>query len=221
MKENKKIAVILCGSGYLDGSEIRESILVLLALSNASANVSIFAPDAFQTDVINNLTGKAQGEPRNMLVESARIARGEVRSLSELNTNEFDGVIMPGGFGAAKNLSDFASKGSQGSARKDLSAILNQFHNEKKPIGALCIAPAVVGLAFKNKNFSMTLGQAGEAAAELEKLGHKHVVKSASEAHIDSENKIVTTPAYMIDEAPLSEIFKGVTSLVNEVIRLA
>lgn len=221
MNENKSIAVVLCGSGYLDGSEIREAVLTLLALSTEKVTVECFAPDAFQNDVVNHLTGQNENSQRNMLTEAARIARGDIKSLSDLKVENHSSIIIPGGFGAAKNLCDFAIKGSSGSVRKDLSALLNEFYDQKKPIGAICIAPAVVALAFKNKNFKLTLGQSCEASQEIEKLGHTHVEKKTSEVLVDLENKIITTPAYMYDDGELSEIFMGITTLVKEVIKLS
>lgn len=221
----KKIAVVLCGSGYLDGSEIRESVATLWALSEQAAKtplqVQCFAPDAEQHDVMNCLTGQAMPEKRNMLVEAARIARGAVLPVSELLAAEYDAVVLPGGYGAAKNLCTFAFKGSQGSVRPELQKILTSFHAAKKPIGAICISPALVALAFRGQGFELTVGAAGEAAGEIEKLGHRHVVCAANGCHVDSVNRVVTTPAYMYDDAPLHEIFEGIRKLVGEVVRLA
>jgi enhancing lycopene biosynthesis protein 2 len=218
----KKIAVILCGSGFKDGSEIRESVGVLWALSAQNASVQCFAPDAPQFDVVNSLTGDTvKDESRNMLVESARIARGQVKPLIALNPNDFDAVIIPGGFGAAKNLCTFALKGAQGTVLPELDKILHDFHAQRKPIGAVCIAPAILALAFKGKNFELTVGEKCEAEQEIEKLGHRHVVRKANDFHVDKGNKIVTTPAYMYDEAPLHEIFTGIQKLVKEVVSLS
>ncbi len=216
--KNKKIAVILCGSGYKDGSEIRESVLTLLALSEEGASVQCFAPDDLQFDVVNCLTGDTiKGETRNMLVESARIARANVLPIQKLNASEFDGIILPGGFGAAKNLCDFAFKGSEGSVRPDLMSVLKDFHTHKKPIGAICIAPAIIALAFKGEGLSLTLGEESDAA-EIIKLGHNHIVCPASECVIDRPHKIVCTPAYMYDNASLADIFKGIKSLTREIL---
>ncbi|MGZ3789464.1 MAG: isoprenoid biosynthesis glyoxalase ElbB [Bacteriovorax sp.] len=219
MKHQKKIAVILCGSGYKDGSEIRESVFTLLSLSERNAKIQCFAPDALQTDVVNCLTGEVmKNESRHMLVESARIARGEVLSLSQLKHAEFDGLILPGGFGAAKNLCNFAFKGSGGETRSDLAQVLKDFHDAHKPIGAICIAPAIVALAFKGLGFKLTVGESSETSLELEKCGHTHEVCLPSKCVLDRENKIVTTPAYMYDDAPMAEIFKGIDELVKEVL---
>lgn len=217
----KKIAVILCGSGFRDGSEIRESVAVLWALSASGVQADCFAPDAQQKDVVNCLTNKtAEGESRNLLVEAARIARGKIAPLSQLFPSQYHAVIIPGGFGVAKNLCTFALQGSQGTIRSDVKDILMQMHDQRKPIGAVCIAPAVVALAFKGKNFELTVGESGETASEIEKLGHKHVPAKANECHVDKINRIVSTPAYMYDSAPLHEVFTGIQKLVNEVVAM-
>lgn len=217
----KKAAVILCGSGFKDGSEIRESVGVLWALSEQGVNVSIFAPDEPQTDVVNCLTGEeVKGESRNQLVEAARIARGAVKPITQLKSDGFDFLVIPGGFGAAKNLCTFAKEGSAGKVHAQVKRVLEDFYGAGKPIGAVCIAPAILALAFKGKGLELTLGAAGEAATEIEKLGHKHLPKAAREWHVDQAHKVVTTPAYMHDDAPLHEIFTGIQGLVRDLCRL-
>lgn len=218
MAMRKRIAVVLCGSGFKDGSEIRESVGVLWALSQHPVDIQCFAPDAPQKDVINCLSGQPMNESRNQLVEAARIARGKIKALTELNPSEFDALILPGGFGAAKNLCDFASKGIEGSVIPKLKEKLQTFHATNKPIGAVCIAPAIIALAFPEKNFRLTVGAEGEAAQSIEKLGHKHIIISASECCSDEQNKIFTTPAYMYDNANLSDIFEGIRKLVSEIV---
>jgi enhancing lycopene biosynthesis protein 2 len=220
MKKNKKIAVILCGSGFKDGSEIRESVSVLLALDQQGAKVKCFAPDEPQADVVDCLSGQVmKSEKRNMIVEAARIARGEVYPLVELNVDDFDGVIIPGGFGVAKNLCNFAAKGTQAEVHHLLQTLLHKFHAQNKMIGAVCIAPVILALAFKDKKFTMTLGPSSEASMALEKLGHHHKTASVTECVVDAKNKIITSPAYMIDEAPLADIYKGIEALVKEVLK--
>ena len=216
-----KAAVILCGSGFKDGSEIRESVGVLWALSQEGVEASCFALDEPQLDVVNCLTGQAAtGEKRSQLVEAARIARGQVQPLPRLNAFEFDFLVLPGGYGAAKNLCDFAMKGSGGKAHPEVKKVLEAFHSAGKPIGAVCIAPAVVALAFPGKGLELTVGEKCEASGELEKLGHKHVEKKASEWHADRRHKIVTTPAYMFVSAPLRDIFSGIHGMVRELKQL-
>lgn len=218
----KKIAVVLCGSGYLDGSEIRESVGALWALSKHAVDVQCFAPNAEQADVMNCLTKEpVANEARNQLVEGARIARGNIKPLGTLEPRDYDALILPGGFGAAKNLCDFAKAGANGVVRTELQRILVAMHAAKKPLGAICIAPAILALAFKGKGIEMTVGAAGEAAGEIEKLGQRHITCRADECHVDKTHRVVTTPAYMYDDALLHEIFTGIDKLVNEVIRLA
>lgn len=218
---SKKIAVILCGSGYLDGSEIRESVAALWALDKCGAEVSLFAPDAPQTDVVNHLTEASQpGETRQILVESARIARSRVAPLSKLDPSLFDGIVLPGGYGVAKNLCTFATRGAQATVRADIQSILQSFHRSGKPMGAICIAPALLALALRDTPLELTLGQAGEAAQEIEKLGHKHIVCATREIHSDRKNRIISTPAYMDDNARLHEVFLGIEKLVTELLAL-
>jgi enhancing lycopene biosynthesis protein 2 len=218
----KKIAVVLCGSGYLDGSEIRESVAVLWALAREGASAQCFAPDEAQSDVVNCLSGQAaSGESRNQLVEAARIARGNVKPLSELHARDYAGLVIPGGYGAAKNLCTFAANGSGGKVNPGMQRVLEEFRAAGKPIGAVCIAPAVLALAFPNKGFELTVGARGEASAEIEKLGHRHVEKSVHEWHVDRAHRIVTSPAYMYDGAALHELFAGVHGLVKDVLQFA
>ena len=216
----KTVAVVLCGSGYRDGTEIREAVGVLWALSGEGVIARCFAPDADQADVIDCLTQKPTGESRNMRVEAARIARGQVEPLSELHVADYDALFIPGGFGVAKNLCTFATQGAQGAVRADLQKILEDFHSARKPIGAVCIAPALVGLAFRGKGIELSLGAEGETSQELEKMGHRHIVTRADQCHVDVRNKIVSSPAYMYGEAPLHEIFVGIQSLVRESLKL-
>lgn len=218
----KRVAVVLCGSGYKDGSEIRESVAVLWALSQFPVDVQCFAPDAAQADVVNCLTGKvAAKEKRNMLVEAARIARGQVVALEQLQASDYDAVIIPGGFGAAKNLCDFAAKGVDATVRPELQAILRDFRAQSKPIGAICIAPMVVALAFAGQGFDLTLGAEGAAAQAAVALGHRHTALRADQALVDVDHKVVTSPAYMDDAAPLHEIFEGIRKAVASVVALA
>lgn len=220
-EKSKKIAVILCGSGFKDGSEIRESVGVLWALSRHDVTVDCFALDALQYDVVNCLTGESVQEQRNQLVESARIARGKIQKLSELDSSQYDALIIPGGFGAAKNLCDFALKGSGGTPHPLVQEKLQNFSKESKPIGAVCIAPAILALTFRNKALELTVGAPSETSTEIEKLGHRHVVTEADACCIDNKHNVISTPAYMYDEAPLCDIFEGIRKLVDEVVKRA
>lgn len=214
----KKIAVLLCGSGFKDGSEIRESVAVLWAISKEGAEAGCFALHEPQSDVVNCLTGEPMaGEKRIQLVEAARIARGKIHPLPSLKAKDFDALVIPGGFGAAKNLCSFASQGGAGKVHPEVQRVLEEFRGVGKPIGAVCIAPVILAMAFPGQGLELTLGAKGEAAQEIEKLGQKHLEKRASEWHCDRQKKIVTTPAYMHDSAPLHEIFEGVHGLVREI----
>lgn len=215
----KKVAVILCGSGARDGSEVREAVAALWALNREGAQVQCFAPDAPQKDVVNALTNEAMpSATRNMLIESARIARGDVKPLSEYREANFDALIIPGGFGVAKNLCSFAYFGSAGNVLPDAKDAIQATHKAGKPIGAICIAPALVALALPSAALELTLGGPGEAPSEIEKLGHKHKVCASQEICVDEKHKLVTTPAYMHANAPLTEIFEGIEKLVKRVL---
>lgn len=216
----QKVAVLLCGSGFKDGSEIRESVGVLWALSEAKVDYQCFAPNDWQRDVINCQTGQAlPEEKRNMLVEAARISRGGVQAIDELNCADYDALIIPGGFGVAKSLCTFAFEGAKAAVRTDVKRVVREMADLKKPIGAVCIAPALVGLCFPDRGLELTLGAVGEASQELEKLGHRHFATGANECHVDRTNRIVSTPAYMIEDAPLYTIFVGIQKMVQELVR--
>lgn len=218
----KKAAVVLCGSGFKDGSEIRESVGALFALSEQGVEVTCFALEENQYDVVNCQTGESVAqEKRNQLIESARIARGAVKPLPQLDARDFDMLVIPGGYGAAKNLCDFARKGGAGSANPVVAEKVMDFYLAKKPIGAVCIAPAILALVFKGKSIDITLGGDSEAVEEILKIGHTHIPKKASEWHVSETHRIVTTPAYMHDKAPLHEIFMGIRGMVSELVKLA
>ena len=218
----KKIAVVLCGSGYKDGSEIRESVGALWALSKHGAEIQCFALNEKQMHVVNCLTGEeAPNEQRNQLVESARIARGKIATLEELNVNDWDGILLPGGFGAAKNLCNYAVKGTEGSVHPKVQQNLKDFFIAGKPIGAICIAPIIVAMAFPNQGFELTVGADNPSVADIQKLGHHHIDLPPNLSLVDRKHKIVTSPAYMYDSAPLHEIFEGIESAVISLLDLA
>ena len=216
-----KVGVVLSGCGVFDGSEIYETVVTLLALDRAGAEVVVAAPDA-DFDVVDHYTGKATGERRNVLVESARIVRGKIKPLAELGAAEIDALILPGGFGAAKNLSDFAGKGAGATAIPEMARLLREMHKAGKPIGAICIAPAVLAAAFEEEKaaLALTIGNDKSTAAALEAKGAKHVACPVREFVVDEKNKIVTTPAYMLAER-VSEAAEGIEKLVTAVLRMA
>ncbi len=200
----KRIGVILSGCGHLDGSEIQEAVLTLFFLERAGFEVACFAPDKPQLHVINHLTREPTGETRNVLVESARIARGEIRPLAKASMADLDGLALPGGLGAAKNLSDFAAKGAGASVDPDLLRLVGEAVSAKKPILAVCISPAVLAVALKHLGVAATLtvGEADGAAKAIEALGSHHRVCPVSRAVADEAHRIISAPAYMYDASP-------------------
>lgn len=217
----KKIAVILSGCGYLDGAEIRESVLTLLALDTEGVQYEIFAPNKNQHHVVNHVSGEeVAGEARNILEESARIARGKIKDLNKLNVSDFSALVMPGGFGVAKNMCSFAFDGSAASVDEEIAKKIRDFKAENKPIGAICITPALIALVLGNQSPTLTIGTDTTTAEELEKLGAKHQNCAASDCVVDEANKIVSTPAYMDDLASLAEIYSGISKLIQNVVRL-
>ncbi|CCK78669.1 MULTISPECIES: isoprenoid biosynthesis glyoxalase ElbB [Desulfobacula] len=217
--DKKKIGVLLSGCGVFDGTEIHESVLTLLFIDQAGAEAVCFAPDIDQAHVINHLTQQEEKETRNVLVESARIARGEIQSINDVDVAKLDAVILPGGFGAAKNLSEFAFKGPQGEVNKDVAALLEKVIEAKKPLGALCIAPATVGMALKDKSPELTIGCEEGIIGALESIGVKHALCKVDEIAVDEKNRIVTSPAYMIGPG-IADVAKGIKKLVEKVIEM-
>jgi len=217
-----RVGVCLSGCGVFDGSEIHEAVIVLLALDRAGAEVVCMAPDAPQHHVIDHRTGEPGDGSRNVLVESARIARGKIRSVAEVSADEIDALVLPGGFGAVKNLCDFAARGAGAKAHPDVERLVREVHARKKPIGATCIAPAAVAVAFRGTAVhpTLTIGDDAATAGALGELGAVHVTCPVDEFRVDEANRIVTTPAYMYD-ARISEVAVGIERLVAEVLRLA
>ena len=215
---SKKVLVILSGSGVFDGTEIHEAVITLLALSKADASVTCAAPNTDQMHVINHANGETMDETRNVMIESARISRGNILDLSTVDHAAYDAVFLPGGFGAAKNLCTFATEGPNCSIDSDVERLLKRFHGAGKPIGAVCISPAVVVKALGD--VTVTIGADEGTASALAAMGATHANRNADECLIDATNKVVTAPAYMLD-APLHQIAQGIESAVTEVLRLA
>lgn len=217
----KKVAVILSGCGVFDGSEIHESVLVLLALDRAGARVICAAPDIPQHHVTNHLTRQpAAGESRNVLVESARIARGNIVPLNQLKLEEVDAIILPGGFGAATNLCDFALTEAACKVDSSLSQLLQAAHRAGKPLGFICIAPVIAAQLLGVDQVEITIGNDAATAARLQKTGAKHVACTTHNVVIDRRLKIVTTPAYML-ASRIIEAEAGINKLVQAVLELA
>ncbi len=215
-----KVAVILSGCGFLDGAEIRESVLTLLALDKAHAEVKVFAPDKDQFHVIDHSQSQELSQTRNILVEAARIARGDINPLSSLKVDDFDALVIPGGFGVAKNLSSLAFDGPKGKLDADFERVLNEFFAEKKPIGAICISPAVICLGLGKHGIEVTIGNDEATAGAITALGAKHFSCKVDEIHVDMPHRIVSTPAYMYADAPLSAVALGIEKCVGKVLEM-
>lgn len=215
----KKVGVILSGAGVYDGAEIHEAVLTLLAIARSGAEAVCFAPDKWQSEVVNHLTGDVMAESRNMLIEAARIARGNIWPLAQLSVNDLDALIVPGGFGVAKNLSNFASHGSTCIVDNTLKQCVLAMHQARKPLGFMCIAPALLPKIF-DFPLRLTIGTDVDIAEVLEDMGAEHVLCPVDDIVVDEENKVVTTPAYML-AADIAQAAAGIEKLVARVLVLA
>ena len=215
-KKMKKVGVIISGCGFMDGAEIHETVATLAALENHGLEAVCFAPDVNQMHVVNHLTGSvAEGETRNVLVEAARIARGNISALKEDSCDNMNAIMMPGGFGAAKNLSDYAVKGADMAVIPVVEKVLDKAIQTGKPIAAVCISPVLLAGILKGKSPLLTVGAAGPDAENLEKLGGKHQVTDNEEVVVDKKNKLVTGPCYMLN-ASVGNIIRGCDAVVAE-----
>ena len=214
----KKIAVILSGCGVYDGAEIHESVITLLRLDQRGAKVQCFAPNIAQLHVINHLTGEEMPESRNVLVESARIARGQIKDIREAKVEDFDALIVPGGFGAAKNLSTFATEGAACTVQADVLALAEAFAEAGKPIGLMCISPAIAAKIY-GPGVTCTIGKDADTAAVVSKMGANHEECEVSEIVEDKARKLVSTPAYMLAQS-ISEAASGINKMVDRVLEL-
>jgi len=213
----KKFAIILSGCGVYDGSEIHEATMAMLAIKKIGYDFELFAPNKEQYHVVNHLTGEVTNEKRNVLVESARIARGNVKDLKFLQAKDFDILILPGGFGAAKNLSSYAIDGEKMSVDNEVERVILDFHKSKKPIGAMCIAPVIIAKVLPGS--LVTIGQDAKTAKDISTFSSNHKNSNKTEVVIDYENKIATTPCYMLD-SNIAEIYDGAYNLVNALLTL-
>lgn len=218
----KKIGVVLSGCGVYDGSEIHEAVITLLAIDRNGAEAVCMAPDIPQLHVVNHLTGEvAAGESRNVLVEAARIARGKIRDLATVKAADLDAVIFPGGFGAAKNICDFAVKGADCSVNPEAARLIREMVAAKKPVGAVCIAPAILSKVLGSDKLphQLTIGTDAGTAAALTGMGTQHIQCPAREFVVDKANKIVSTPAYML-AGGIAEAADGIEKCVRALIDL-
>ena len=213
------IGVCLSGCGVNDGAEIHESVITAHTLDKAGVEILFTAPNMEQAKVVNHLTGDEMGDSRNVLVESARIARGNIIDLAELTANNMDALIFPGGFGAALNLCDFALKGADCEIHPEVNRIIQEMLQANKPLGFICIAPTLFARAAKNANKTaiITIGNDQATADQIEKLGSQHIACTVDDFAVDEENKIVSTPAYML-AGSISEAASGIEKLVQKIL---
>jgi enhancing lycopene biosynthesis protein 2 len=219
-----KVAVVLCGCGRADGSEIHEAVSCLIHLSRLGGTYRCFAPDALQAEVVNHLTGESVREERNQLVEAARIARGEISPLADLDPADFDAVLFPGGFGAAKNLCTFARDGENCTVIPDVERVVKGFYSAGKPVAMCCIAPVigakVLGAAAGGPGIQVTIGNDAGVAAAMKHWGSENIIKAVTEAAVDERNQIATAPAYMYGDASPWEVYQGIGRMVEEMMRM-
>ncbi len=211
----KKIAVILSGSGVFDGSEIHEATFTLYSIMKNGAQYEIFAPDIDQHHVVNHINGEEMGEKRNVLIESARIARGKIKSIAEFEVDKFDAIMFPGGFGGAKNLSTFAFDGPDCKVNSEVEKVIKDMAAANKPIGALCISPALIARVLGS--VEVTIGQDTGTAQAIEKMGGTHKQTNHGQVTVDKKNKIATTPCYMLD-ANIVQIAEGAENVTKAVL---
>jgi enhancing lycopene biosynthesis protein 2 len=216
----KKIGVLLSGCGVFDGTEIHEAVITLLALDRKGAQALCMAPDMDQFHVMNHLTGEAADEKRNVLVESARIARGNVTDIKTMSAADMDALIMPGGGGAAKNLSNFAIKGKDADVHPEVRRLIRELVDAGKPVGAICISPAVLAKILGDKQPEVTIGNDRGTAESITAMGGIHKPCAVDMIHVDRTNKLVTSPAYMLGPG-IKDVAAGIEKLVDEILSIA
>ncbi len=218
--KKKRIGILLAGCGVKDGSEIHEATLTLYFLDRLGAEIICMAPNKDQLDVVNHVTGAATSEKRNVMVEAARIARGNILDVKKVKADDLDAIIIPGGFGSAKNLCTFGVDGADCRVDEDAGRLLKEMHRSKKPIGALCIAPALIARLFGPEVApEVTIGSDPGTASALEKMGAKHKNAKVDEIVVDSGNRIVTTPCYMLAQS-IKDIGAGAEKLVVKIMEM-
>lgn len=215
----KKVAVIFSGSGVYDGTELNEAVLALHAIEKEGASWHCFAPNIEQLHVINHLTGEEMDETRNVLVESARITRGNIEDVAKLNDADFDALLLVGGFGAAKNLTDFAVSGAECSINTHVAQACRAFAHASKPAGYLCIAPVIIPMIY-DQGVQGTIGNDEATSAAFTQMGGEHIECKVDEYVLDEKNKVLSTPAYMLAEN-ISQAASGINKLVSKLIEMA
>jgi enhancing lycopene biosynthesis protein 2 len=217
-----RVGVLLSGCGVFDGSEIHEAVSMLVALDRRGAQIICLAPNIPQNDVINHLTQKPEpDQARNVMVESARIARGNIRDVAGITADELDALVFPGGFGAAKNLCDFAEKGAEAQVIPPVEKLITDMHAARKPIGLACISPVIAAAVFgrMHRKPKLTVGHDSHTAHAIQKMGGEHHHVGPTDVHIDEENRLVSTPCYMNDVGPWV-VYQGAERLVEEILRM-
>lgn len=209
----KKVAFVLSGCGFKDGTEIHEAVAALIALDMAGYEVIFTAPDVQQTATVDHCADKPEKETRKALKEGARIARGNIRPLSDLKPEDYDAVVFPGGFGAALTLCSFASDGPECSVNPEVKSLINEARQSEKPIAAMCIAPVILARTIPGAR--LTIGSNPETADAINTMGAVHVNCPVNDSVVDKEKKLVTTPAYMLANGP-AEVFEGALSMVEK-----
>ena len=217
----KKVGVLLSGCGVNDGAEIHESVITMLALDRAGAEMVLMAPNIDQMHVVNHYTGQEMDEYRNVLVESSRIARGNIKDMAEISANDMDALIIPGGFGVAKNLCDYAMAGPDCSINPDVYRLITELKMLNKPIGAICIAPAMMAkiLGELDESANMTIGSDETTSKDIEAMGSVHVECQVSEMVVDEKKNLVSTPAYM-EAKTIKDAADGIEKLVKQVLSM-
>lgn len=224
MANPPRFAVVLSGCGVYDGSEIHEAVSLLLAIDEHGCSYQCFAPNTWQARTMDHFTGEStaiagDADNRNVLAESARIARGNILDLREFNADDFDAVIFPGGFGAALNLSDFALKGPECEVNEEVRRAIEDSYKAKIVIGAMCIAPVVIARVLGKHKVEVTIGNDKDMAKGIAKMGAKHKMCQVDEVCVDEDNRVVTTPAYMLAKS-IGQVYHGALALVDEILEL-
>ena len=213
-----KVGLVLSGCGVNDGSEIHEAVITMLELDKAGAEMVLMAPNIDQLHVINHATGEEMDDSRNVLIESARISRGNIEDIAGVTSDNLDALVFPGGFGVSKNLSDYAMSGMECSVNPDVLRLSREVHNDQKPIGVICIAPAIMAKIIAGDT-ELTIGFDEQTAADIDAMGAKHVLCPVDEIVIDKEKKVVSTPAYM-EAKSIKEAASGIEKLVAEILSM-
>src|SRR5512137_3047457 len=220
MSKQKRVGVILAGNGYLDGAEIQEATLTLLFLDKRGARVVAMAPDVQQMHVVDHVKGEPAAGARNVLAESARITRGAIVDVKGVKADDLDALILPGGYGAAKNLCTFATEGVKLQVNPDVERLVRDMAAAGKPLGFICIAPVIAAKVLGSRKVKLTIGNDPETAAALNALGAIHVDSPVDQVVVDEKNKVVSTPAYMLGPS-IAPVSAGIEKLVAAILEMA